>query len=148
MNMRRHTLSRGKQWICHGLTRLLLKESSPPYLHSHSLRGKTQSIDWQKMTFKFIQATMKLATKACNLFCASYHPRIKSILPCNKSSFCRLHKAVELLTIFFNNFSQPATIWFFARKVWLMGGSNLGIEHLQGTWIMIGSIPNLAQFWH
>ena len=87
----------------------------PPHLHSHSLRGETQANDWQSMTSKFIQATMKLATKTCNLFCASYHSRIKSILPCNKSSFCRLHKAVELLTNFCNNFSQPATIWFVAR---------------------------------
>ena len=33
-----------------------------------------QSNDWQSMTCKFIQATMELATKTCNLFCASYHP--------------------------------------------------------------------------
>ena len=93
-------------------------------LHSHSLRGETQANDWQSMTCKFIQATMKLATKTCNLFCASYHSRIKSILPSKKSSFCRLHKAVELLTNFCNNFSQPATIWFVARQVWPMGGIN------------------------
>ena len=96
----------------------------PPHLHSHSLRGERQANDWQSMTCKFIQATMKLATKTCNLFCASYHSRIKSILQCNKSSFCRLHKAVELLTNFCNNFSQPATIWFVARQVWPMGGIN------------------------
>ena len=106
------------------LSLLLNWNRAPPHLHSHSLRGETQANDWQSMTCKFIQATMKLATKTCNLFCASYHSRIKSILPCNKSSFCRLHKAVELLTNFCNNFSQPATIWFVARQVWPMGGIN------------------------
>ena len=48
----------------------------------------------------------------------------ESNLSCNKSGFCRLHNAVELLTIFCNNFSQPATIWFVARQVWPMGGIN------------------------
>ena len=104
------------------LSLLLNWNRAPPHLHSHSLRGETQANDWQSMTCKFIQATMKLATKTCNLFCASYHSRIKSILPCNKSSFCRLHKAVELLTNFCNNFSQPATIYLICCKTGLTHG--------------------------
>ena len=41
----------------------------------------------------------------------------ESNLSCNKSSFCRLPNAVELLINFCNNFSQPATIWFVARRL-------------------------------
>ena len=41
----------------------------------------------------------------------------ESNLSCNKSSFCRLPNAVELLINFCNNFSQPATICIVARRL-------------------------------
>ena len=50
--MRRHTLSRGKQWIYPGLTQFAPKlESSPRYLLSHSLQGETQSNELVRTSF-------------------------------------------------------------------------------------------------
>ena len=121
--MRRHTLSRGKQWICPGLTQFAPElESSPPiFIHTPYEARHRQMIGkaWPANLFK-LRWNWQQKRATCFVRVTIH----ESNLSCNKSGFCRLHNAVELLTIFCNNFSQPATIWFVARQVWPMGGIN------------------------
>ena len=121
MNMRRHTLSRGKQWICPGLTQFTPKGIESPFPSSFTLPTRRDS----QMTGKAWPTNLLKLRWNWQQKCATYFARLtihESNLSCNKSSFFRLHNAVELLTNFCNNFSLPATIWFVARQVWLIGG--------------------------
>ena len=117
MNMRRHTLSRGKQWICPGLTQFTPKGIEFP-LSSFTL--PTSETRHSQMTGKAWPTNLFKLRWNWQQKCATYFARLtihESNLSCNKSSFCRLPNAVELLINFCNNFSQPATICIVARRL-------------------------------
>ena len=97
--MRRHTLSRGKQWICPGLTQFAPElESSPPILIHTPYEARHRQMIGKAWPANLFKLRWNLQQKRATCFARlTIH---ESNLSCNKSSFCRLHKAVELFTNF------------------------------------------------